>query len=135
MNNLRRVALAFGMVAMSFAGVLQVRADELIGIFQTWDGAQDYEVSLCGNGKQLCGKLVALHGTTAAGDTEYNRTFLGKYIVEKINPTGKNVWRGPITINKNTVNGSATLIPGKELVLYGCAYIVMCGEFRMRQIQ
>jgi uncharacterized protein (DUF2147 family) len=135
MNNLRRVVIALGFAAMSLAGVAQVRADELIGIFQTWDGAQDYEVSLCGNGKQLCGKLVALHGTSSAGDTEGNRAFLGKYIVEKINPTSNNVWRGPITINKHTVNGSATLIPGKELVLYGCAYIVMCGEFRMRQIQ
>jgi uncharacterized protein (DUF2147 family) len=135
MRNLMRAAAAAAISAAIAMSPVVALADEVIGIFQTWDGAQDYEVSLCGNGKQLCGKLIALHGDSSAGDTAYNRTFLGKYIVEKINPAGPNVWKGLITINTHQANGTATLTPGKELVLYGCAYIVMCAEFKMKQIR
>ena len=132
MNNLRRLSFAFGLVAMTLAGAMPVRANEMVGVFQTVDGAQDYEVTYCGNGKQLCGKLIALHG---AGDTEDNRRYIGKYIVENLNPAGTNVWKGLLTINNNSANGTATLIPGKELILKGCAYIILCAEFRMKQIR
>lgn len=113
-------------------GAMPVLADELVGVFQTEGGGQDYEVTYCGpDGKQLCGKLVALHG---ADDTEGNRAFLGTYIVNQMVPTGKNTWKGQITINKNTASGTARLIPGKEIRLRGCAYIVLCAEFRMKQV-
>jgi hypothetical protein len=49
-------------------------------------------------------------------------------------PTGKNTWKGQITVNKNTANGTARLIPGKELRLRGCAYVVICAEFRMKKV-
>jgi uncharacterized protein (DUF2147 family) len=127
---LRKTA-ATGVAALLSLGAMPALADELVGVFQTEGGGQDYEVTYCGDGTQLCGKLVALHG---ADDTEGNRAFLGSYIVNQMAPTGKNTWKGQITINQNTANGTARLIPGKEIRLRGCAYIVLCAEFRMKQI-
>ena len=104
MDNLLRKAAATGVAALMGLSAMPAMADELVGVFQTEGGGQDYEVTYCGDGTQLCGKLVALHG---ADDTEGNRAFLGTYIVKDMQPTGKNTWKGQITINKNTAAGTA----------------------------
>jgi uncharacterized protein (DUF2147 family) len=107
---------------------MPVLADEIVGIFQTEDGTQDYEVTLCGDGTQLCGRLVGLHG---AEDNATARQYLGTYIVKNLRKASENVWKGTITFKDKSANGSVTINPGKDLIMSGCAYIFFCANIRL----
>jgi uncharacterized protein (DUF2147 family) len=103
-------------------------ASTSLGIYQTTDRKMDYELSLCGDGAQLCVKLLAARGTAL---TKQTKPYIGKFIVNKAKPGGKNKWNGRITIQGYTLDGSLTLKPGKSFVMRGCAYIVICSDFTL----
>lgn len=117
------VAIGFGLgAAPAFA------EEELIGIFKTPDGGQDFRVSMCGDGTQLCVQLVALHDHD---DKPKNRKWLGTYIINEFPPTGTNKWRGSVRIREEMVVGDVILTPGKELYVKACAYIFVCADITL----
>jgi hypothetical protein len=85
--------------------------------------------SLCGNsGKELCVTLAAARGSA---DVPQTHPFIGKYVVDHAKPAGKNVWKGSMTVQGNTMNGTLTLNPGVNFVMHGCAYVVICSDFTL----
>ncbi len=104
-------------------------ADTVLGVYQTTDRKMDYELRMCGNGEQnLCVKLTRAVGSALTPQT---RKFLNKDIVSQATPTGKNSWKGSITIQGYTMDGTLKLSPGKKFVMSGCVYVVACSDFTL----
>lgn len=100
-----------------------------LGVYQTTDRKMDFSLALCGsNGRQLCVTLAAARGSA---DTPQTHPFIGKYVVDHATPAGKNVWKGSMTVQGYTANGTLTLRPGKDFVMHGCTYIVVCADFTL----
>jgi hypothetical protein len=100
-----------------------------IGVYQTTDRKMDFALALCGSdGKHLCVTLAAARGSA---DTRQTHPFIGKYVVDHAVPAGRNVWKGSMTVQGYTANGTLTLNPGKNFVMHGCAYVVICQDFTL----
>ena len=128
MSKLLRTFIALGAAALMGLSPVAAFANTSLGIYQTTDRKMDYELSLCGDGTQLCVKLLAARGTAVTAQT---KPYIGKFIVNKAKPSGKNKWNGRITIQGYTLDGSLTLRPGKDFVMHGCAYMVICSDFTL----
>lgn len=128
MSKLLRTVIALGAAALMGLSPVAAFAETSLGVYQTTDRKMDYELSLCGDGAQLCVKLLAARGTAL---TKQTRPYVGKFIVNKAKPGGKNKWNGRITIQGYTLDGSLKLRPGKDFVMHGCAYVVICSDFTL----
>ncbi len=100
-----------------------------LGIYQTTDRKMDFALALCGSdGRHLCVTLQDARGTAR---TRQTRPFIGKYVVDHAVPVGSNVWKGSMTVQGYTANGTLTLSPGKKFVMHGCTYVVVCQDFTL----
>ncbi len=124
---LRTIAGVAGVALMSLSPVAAL-ADQSLGMYQTTDRKMDYDLRLCGNGKQLCVRLTDARGTAITKNT---KPWIGKDIVVNANPTGTNAWKGSVTISGYTMNGTLTLHPGTNFVMHGCIYVVACTDFTL----
>jgi uncharacterized protein (DUF2147 family) len=126
-NALRMIAGVAGVVLMSLSPVASF-ADDSLGMYQTTDRKMDYDLRLCGNGKQLCVKLSAARGSAV---TKQTKPWIGKDIVVKADPTGTNAWKGTVSMQGYTMNGTLVLNPGKNFVMKGCVYVFACADFTL----
>lgn len=140
MMKILRPAVALGVCALMALGAWPVSAEESaptlspnsLGIWRTDNGQMDYEMTLCGDDlTRLCGQLVALHGN---GDTEKNRRYLGSYALKGLKPAGQNRWKGKITLEDKSADGTVTIYPGEKLTLHGCAYLVICADLKLNPV-
>ena len=116
-----------GAVLVSLSPVAAL-ADTSLGVYQTTDRKMDFGLTLCGSGKDLCVKLLAARGSA---DVPQSRPFIGKYAVDRATPAGKNVWKGAMTVQGYTANGTLTLNPGVNFVMHGCTMVVICNDFTL----
>jgi hypothetical protein len=127
MSSLLRNLVALGAAAMM--SMSPVLAADSLGVYQTTDRKMDYELTLCGStGKDLCIKLLAARGSAA---TKNVKPYIGKIVVNKAKPAGKNVWKGKMRVGEYEVKGSLKLSPGKKFVMSGCVYVVSCADFTL----
>ena len=87
------------------------------GIWQSTTGESRYQVSLCGDGTELCAKLTWLR---ADARTKENLLYLNTYVVKGAQAMQANRWRGTVNYNGDTVSGSVTLVDADTLKLTGC---------------
>lgn len=108
---------------------LAAYADKPLGMYQTEDRLEDYQLSLCGPKEvNLCVKLVALRGKAYS---DHGAKLIGTNIIDQATPTGANKWKGSITLNDKTASGTASLRPGVALDLHACAYVVICASISL----
>ena len=104
-------------------------ADTQLGMYQTEDRLEDYQVSLCGaGGKMLCVKLLALRGKAYS---DRAAALIGHNIVDQAKPAGANKWKGKITIEGKTADSTLTLRQGVALDVHACAYVVLCASISL----
>lgn len=103
-------------------------AETSLGVYQTTDRKMDFGLTLCGSGKDLCVKLLAARGSA---DVPQTRPFIGKLAVDRARPAGNNVWKGSMTVQGYTANGTLTLNPGVNFVMHGCTMVVVCSDFTL----
>jgi hypothetical protein len=120
-----------GLSAAAMLGLMPVAsfADTPVGMYQTEDRLEDYQVRLCGqDDKFLCLKLLALRGKARSprGDA-----LVGTDIVHLAKPAGTNKWKGKITIDDKTADSTLTLNRGVALGVHACAYIVVCADISL----
>lgn len=127
MSKLLRIIAGAGAALMSLTPMAAF-ADTSLGMYQTTDRKMDYDLRLCGNGKQLCVKLADARGSAI---TPYTKQWIGRDIISQAQPTGGNVWKGQVSISGYTMNGTLTLHPGTNFVMHGCLYIVACTDFTL----
>jgi hypothetical protein len=100
-----------------------------LGVYQTYDRKMDFKLTTCGSGsKDLCVKLLAARGSASTSNT---RPFVGKFVVNKAKPNGKNSWSGNFHFGKYDLNAAMKLRPGKDFVISGCVYLVICDDFTL----
>jgi uncharacterized protein (DUF2147 family) len=131
MNKSLRTISSLAVVAL--AGLTPVAsyaaAATSLGTYQTTDRKMDFALALCGNsGKELCVTLTAARGSA---DVPQTHPFIGKYVVDHAKPAGNNVWKGSMTVQGYTMNGTLTLTPGKSFVMHGCTFVVVCNDFNL----
>ena len=131
MSKLLRTISSLAVVAL--AGLTPVAsyaaAATSLGTYQTTDRKMDFALALCGNsGKELCVTLTAARGSA---DVPQTHPFIGKYVVDHAKPAGNNVWKGSMTVQGYTMNGTLTLTPGKSFVMHGCTFVVVCNDFNL----
>ena len=91
-----------------------------VGTWQTTSGESRYAVSYCGDGTQLCAKLIWLRKDAR---TPENLALLNTQVVQGARPTAENKWRGTVRYEGQTVSGSVTLVNEDRLSLRGCQLI------------
>ena len=131
MNKSLRTISSLAVVAL--AGLTPVAsyaaAATSLGTYQTTDRKMDFALALCGNsGKELCVTLAAARGSA---DVPQTHPFIGKLVVDHAKPAGNNVWKGSMTVQGYTMNGTLTLTPGKSFVMHGCTFVVVCNDFNL----
>lgn len=113
--------LALGMAAPA-------TANERLGIWTTTDRNMEYVVELCGDGTQLCGRLVALHGPANSAE---GRAFLNLPIVDQLVQVSPNVWQGTVHHQGQSASGTVTLQPDRSIVVNGCMYFILCRSYTL----
>jgi hypothetical protein len=100
-----------------------------LGVYQTSDRKMDFKLTTCGEGsKDLCVRLLAARGTAKTWQT---RPYIGKLVINKAKPAGENSWRGTMRFGQYDLNGSMNLRPGKDFVVAGCVYFVICEDITL----
>ena len=90
------------------------------GTWQTTTGESRYSVSYCGDGTELCAKLIWLRKDAR---TPENLALLNQHVVQGARATAANKWRGTVKYDGHTVSGSVTLVNEDKLSLSGCQLI------------
>ncbi len=112
------------LLALMFASVsAQSAGFDPTGLWQADDGESRYEVSLCGDGSQLCAKLVWIQPDKIKAA---NKVYIDTYVVNKISRATNREWRGKISLYGHTISGKVTAIHQDRLMVNGCALIVIC---------
>jgi uncharacterized protein (DUF2147 family) len=101
-----------------------------VGKWMSGTGESSYEVTLCGDGTQLCAKLVWLREDTRSKET---LPYLNTFLVEKAKQVDDNRWKGKVHIFGQTLNGTITLARADRIDLEGCLF-VFCKSFELKRI-
>lgn len=131
---LRRLAAALAVLAgvtvpaVSEPIEITIHGGATLGVFQTGDRKMDFELSKCGDGEELCVRLLVARGSAK---TKQTRPYIGRLVVKEARPSGSNAWKGRLKFGKYDLNGSMKLRPGKDFVVSGCLYLVVCDEITL----
>lgn len=93
------------------------------GLWEATDGESRYEVALCGDGTQLCAKLIWIRPDVV---NERNKQYLNTFVVEGANRYNEREWRGTIHLYGVSVRGSVQRLAPDRMQVRGCALIILC---------
>lgn len=96
-----------------------------VGSWQVSTGEARVNVTLCGDGTELCAKLVWLSETAKTDD---NLRLLNGYVVNRAKPTGEG-WTGIVHFAGNTATGKIKLVSRDTILVSGCKLICKTFEF------
>jgi hypothetical protein len=129
MSSLLRTILSAAVVAAASLSPVAAFADTSLGVYQTTDRKMDYDLRLCGTDEKLL--CVMLKDARGSALTKQTKKFVGKDIVKDAKPAGNNVWKGSVSMAGQTLDGTLTLNAGKNFVMHGCLYVVVCNDFTL----
>lgn len=97
----------------------------LDGIWQSDDGDSRYTAELCGNGSQLCAKLIWIR---PGAISDNNKKYIGTDLVKEARLAGTKPfkWKGDIFVYGHTFNGSVTMVNPNRLEVRACAFVFFC---------
>ncbi len=98
------------------------------GIWELETRDTRFQLELCGDGTQLCGKLVWL------SDTDYNQQYLpylNAPMADRLAPSGSNRWKGDMQLFGYKMAGTLTQRSANQMTLEGCAFLVVCKKYEM----
>jgi hypothetical protein len=114
-------------LAAALTMVLSPALAKDLGIYQTSDRKMDFQLATC-SGEDLCVTLLNARGSAA---TRQVKPYIGKLVVNKARPAGKNAWKGVMRFGKYDLSGTMQLRPGKSFVVSGCVYFVVCEDITL----
>ena len=109
-------ALGATVLAAGLAATPAMAADPT-GQWQTTTGDSRYVVTYCGDGNQLCAKLVWLRSDAR---TDQNLAYLNRFVVSGAVPVGANSWKGNVSYDGDVFAGQMTLVGNDQMKLRGC---------------
>ena len=102
---------------LALGTVSAATAADPTGTWQSTTGESRYEVSMCGDGTQLCAQLTWLRSDARTAE---NLAYLNRNVVTGATAAADNKWRGQLAYEGNTYAGSVTLTSADSLKLSGC---------------
>lgn len=97
------------------------------GTWQSVDGTTRFEVTLCGDGADVCAKLVYLGGAAA---TPENMQYLNQYVLLGAKRALENKWRGQAEYLGEIVKGTMTMLNADTMTINGCKG-ALCQKFEL----
>ena len=101
-----------------------------VGQWMVTTGEARYTVSSCGDGSQLCAKLVWLRSDARTKD---NLALLNKYVVRGAQPSGNGTWTGAVMFNGNSYAGTMQMVSRNFMTLKGCSGI-LCHTYEFTRV-
>ena len=124
MRMIGRVLVALGLVA---ASVMPAMASPN-GVWEFEGHDTRIQLELCGDGTQLCGKLVWL------SDADYNAQYI-KYlntpVTSGMRAASNGKWKGKLRLLGYDMSGTITQQGEDQVTLSGCAFVVVCKTYKM----
>lgn len=122
-------ALAFSAtVAASLTPAMAAQSPA--GTWQTVTGESRFEVTLCGDGTQVCAKLVWLREDARTAE---NLPYLNNYVLKGARRALENKWRGEAEYKGEVVKGTLTLVDRNTITINGCKG-ALCQKFELTRI-
>jgi uncharacterized protein (DUF2147 family) len=87
-----------------------------------------YRVELCGDGTQLCGRLIWLGN---GADNAENLPYLNTMLIDHAPRTGPNQWRGELHLFGQSAAGTITQVGPDQISLRGCFLGIICRTYQM----
>ena len=87
-----------------------------------------YDVTLCGDGTQLCAELVWLGN---GADNAENLPYLNTLLIDHARQTRPNQWKGELHIYGQRAAGTITQVSAAQITLKGCVAFVICKTYQM----
>jgi len=129
MLKLKRLAVATLMFSFCAAPALAAGASPA-GAWQSTDGLARVQVSMCGDGTQLCALLTRLNGSAR---TPENVRLLNSYVVAGAQRAALNLWLGTVHFGGQTAEGHIAMRDADDIVVSGCK-LGMCKTMEFRRI-
>lgn len=123
-------ALAIGAVTIAMTVAPAFAAISPAGTWQTSSGESRFEVSLCGDGTQVCAKLVWLRSDARTAD---NLPYLNTYVLNGATLAVANKWRGNAEYLGEELKGTLTLLSADTMTLNGCKGI-FCQKVELHRL-
>ena len=102
-----------------------------VGRWEADDHDSRYEVTLCGDGTQLCAKLFWINPDKL---NERNVRYLDKFVIYQGVHTRPNKWEGQIDIYGTKVDGTVKMLSENLIEVRGCAFFIFCQGFTLERI-
>lgn len=116
MHSAIKIAAAAFASLLATAPVLAIAADPT-GTWAATDGKSRYEITLCGGGEALCGKLIWLRDAD-----DPNRDYLNEVVVQG-EQAAENKWTGKVIHEGGTYAGTMIMTGEGRLKVTGCQAI------------
>lgn len=100
-----------------------------VGQWEADNKESRYDVTLCGDGTQLCAELVWIRPKDI---NRRNKQYLNTYVVYEAERSRPAEWRGDINVYGTTYSGSVKIINQNKLLLTGCLFI-LCETFELNR--
>lgn len=114
-------------LAIVLGSVLPAAASP-VGIWEIEMRDSRYDVQLCGDGTQLCAKLIWLGN---GADNAENLPYLNTYLIDHARMARPNQWKGDLHIYGQTAAGTITQVSDNQITLKGCVAFVVCKTYQM----
>ncbi|MDP1732089.1 MAG: DUF2147 domain-containing protein [Devosia sp.] len=124
-KQLSAAAIALG---LSIAPALAVQSP--VGTWQVASGESRFEISLCGDGTQVCAKLVWLRDDARTAE---NLPYLNSYVLIGAKRALENKWRGSAEYLGEVVKGTLTMVDANTMTINGCKG-ALCQKFELTRI-
>lgn len=119
-----------GLVALMLAGMAGPALASPEGTWEIEMRDSRYEVSLCGDGTELCAKLIWLGN---GADSPENLPYLNTFLIEEARPTGPGEWKGDLHLYGQSAAGTITQVGPDQITLTGCVALILCKSYQMHR--
>lgn len=99
------------------------------GVWITNGGESKYELTLCGDGDDLCAKMIWANDSTLGRKL---KRYVGEHMLVTAPRVATQKWRGDITIQGVTVNGSVEILDADNIHVRGCSGLLCQGVELLR---
>jgi uncharacterized protein (DUF2147 family) len=100
------------------------------GSWEIASGESRFRVSYCGDGAQLCAKLIWLREDAR---TDENVQLLNHYVVKGAVAQEHNKWVGDMRFDGKVYEGAMTLLDANSMKLVGCSGM-LCQSFQLHRL-
>ncbi|NOZ33582.1 MAG: DUF2147 domain-containing protein [Alphaproteobacteria bacterium] len=100
------------------------------GSWASANGESRFTVTLCGDGTELCARLVWLRKDMRTAE---NMAYLNAYVIRRARAVGANRWRGTVNVYGERTSGRIELVDNARMRLVGCR-LVLCQSFEFKRI-